>query len=358
MAHQNQKHIGIELLRIVSMLMVLTLHLMLKGRFTESQNIAVSIESWILVFLSNGAVNCYVLISGYFLSEKTFKAKRVINTYAQTWFYSVLTFVFLVLIHGIEFSKGELLKSVFPLSFNNYWFVTKYLLLLLVSPIINIAIRNMTKKQMKLSLIMLAGIFCVLNTILTPLAVPFDGTGGFSLTWFIVLYFTGAYIKRFGFAIKSTGVCFGLSFGISFLCVALHYLSAGLNMSIIDTVLQNYNSILVYVGSICLFSAFMNLKLKENVIGKIVLKVAPLSFATYLIHESLGFKVYLWELININSLSLNGVSFIVFSIIICSCIFIVCALVESIRVFLFRFLRINRILFAISEKIDNTIVNL
>ena len=98
MTVQNQKHIGIELLRIISMLMVITLHLMLKGRFVESTNAAVNVEAWIMVFLSTVAVNCYVLISGFFLCEKRFKLYRVINTYIQTWFYSALTFVVLVLI--------------------------------------------------------------------------------------------------------------------------------------------------------------------------------------------------------------------------------------------------------------------
>lgn len=350
--YQNQKHIGIEILRVISMLMVITLHLMLKGRFSESTNTIVNVEAWILVFLSTVAVNCYVLISGYFLCEKRFKLYRVFNTYTQTWFFSVLTFVVLVLIHGIEFTKGQLLKSLLPLSFNNYWFVTNYILLLFVAPIINIAINHMDKKQMKLSLFVLVGIFCVFNTILTPLAVPFDGSGGFSLVWFVVLYFSGAYIKRFGIIKYKSRVYVLIYLGITLLCVGLHYICDWLNLSLIDTVLQNYNSILIYSGSVCLFLAFLKLNLKENAFGKIILFIAPLSFAAYLIHESLGLKVYLWEIVNLDTVSVNAVSFIGFSITFVVGLFLLCALIELLRKVLFRIFKISNFLTWISDRIQ------
>lgn len=358
MTNKKNKHIGIELLRIISMLMVITLHLMLKGRFAESSNTVVNIEAWILVFLSSVAVNCYVLISGYFLCEKRFKLHRVFNTYTQTWFYSVLTFVVLVLIHGIEFKKGQLLKSLLPLSFNNYWFVTNYILLLFVAPIINIAINHMDKKQMKLSLFVLVGIFCVFNTILTPLAVPFDGSGGFSLVWFIVLYFTGAYIKRLGNLKYKPRVYVFIYLGITFLCVGLHYICDWFDFSLIDTVLQNYNSVLIYVGSVCLFLAFLKLNLKENVFGKIILFIAPLSFVAYLIHESLGLKVYLWEIVNLDTVSVNGVSFIGFTITFVVGLFLLCALIEFVRKAIFSLLRIDELIKIVSEKIDKRIMSI
>lgn len=358
MTNKKNKHIGIELLRIISMLMVITLHLMLKGRFAESSNTVVNIEAWILVFLSSVAVNCYVLISGYFLSERQFKLYRVFNTYAQTWCYSVLTFVVLVLIHGIEFSKGELLKSLLPLSFNNYWFVTNYILLLFIAPIINIAINHMDKKQMKYSLFVLAGFFCVLNTILTPLAVPFDGSGGFSLVWFIVLYFTGAYIKRFGFLKHKSRIYVLVYLGITCLCVGLHFICARFNISTIDMVLQNYNSVLMYAGSICLFLAFLSLKMKENLLGRIILYIAPLSFAAYLIHESIGLKVYLWKVINLETIPVNGVSFIGFTLAFVIGLFISCALIEFVRKLLFSLLKLDELITLVSEKIHNKIVRI
>lgn len=190
----QKRKTSIDLLRIVSMLMVLTLYINMKGGFLESKSSTIKTESGILVFISIVAVNCYVLISGYFLCDKQFKLYRVFSTYLQTWFYSVITFVFLLCIKGITFSSGLLLKSIFPFTFNSYWFVTNYILLLLISPILNISINNMSKIKMKVCLLVLLGVFCFCNTIISPIN-PIDGTGGFGLVWFIVLYFTSAYIN-------------------------------------------------------------------------------------------------------------------------------------------------------------------
>lgn len=71
---------GIELLRIISMLMVLSLHFLIKGNYNKSENVYVNSESWVLICFSVVAVNCYVLISGYFMCEKSFKLSRIINT--------------------------------------------------------------------------------------------------------------------------------------------------------------------------------------------------------------------------------------------------------------------------------------
>ena len=67
------RHVGIELLRIISMLMVTSLHVLGKGGFNISDVDSVSVFSTVVLTFSRVAVNCYILISGYFLSQKSFK---------------------------------------------------------------------------------------------------------------------------------------------------------------------------------------------------------------------------------------------------------------------------------------------
>ena len=112
------------------MLMVINLHFMKKGRFLNSTNSIINIEVWSSTFFSIVAVNCYVLISGYFMCSKSFRLSRVTNIYSQMWFYSIATYVLLVAINGVDFSKGQLLHSMFPFIYGNYWFVINYILLL------------------------------------------------------------------------------------------------------------------------------------------------------------------------------------------------------------------------------------
>ena len=87
-------------------------------------------------------------------------------------------------------------------------------------------------------------------------------------------------------------------------------------------------------------------------IRKIILFVAPLTFAVYLIHESLGLKVYLWEIINPSKITVTGFAFAVVSILIILAIFIVCALIECLRQLVFSVLRIDDFVKFVSDKVE------
>ena len=66
--YKEKRNIGLDLLRILSMFMVLILHLLGKGGMLEKES---NSQIYYLIYnfmeiLCIVAVNCYVLISGYF----------------------------------------------------------------------------------------------------------------------------------------------------------------------------------------------------------------------------------------------------------------------------------------------------
>ena len=81
---------GIELLRCIAMLMVITLHYLDKGGvlipLSQKQSPA-GYAAWLLEAFCIVAVNVYVLISGYFLVEAGFRVKRILLLAAQVLFY-------------------------------------------------------------------------------------------------------------------------------------------------------------------------------------------------------------------------------------------------------------------------------
>ena len=89
---KSKRQANFELLRICAMFMVVVMHWLFNSRSLPENgrpldNIgvrAVFLESFCLV-----AVNAYVLISGYFLSEAHFSWRRVITVIAQTCFYTI-----------------------------------------------------------------------------------------------------------------------------------------------------------------------------------------------------------------------------------------------------------------------------
>ena len=102
-------------------------------------------------------VNCFVLISGYFLINSKFKLKKVLNLYLVTIFYSILLFIPHCILYG--FSLSNFIKSCLPLLMGTYWFITTYVVLYLLSPFLNILIKNLSKKQYLISLGILIDVF-------------------------------------------------------------------------------------------------------------------------------------------------------------------------------------------------------
>lgn len=91
---------GIELLRIFAMNMIIVIHILGKGGlFTAaSDSIPLKVVAAFMRASVVPAVNCYVLITGYFLCDKTFKSSRITKNIMITVEYSaVLTCAILIL---------------------------------------------------------------------------------------------------------------------------------------------------------------------------------------------------------------------------------------------------------------------
>lgn len=347
----TNRNYGLDALRIISMLMVVALHVLGTGGFEKSDIVSVSVFSFVIRSFARVAVNCYILISGFFLCQKSFKLSRVTSTYVQTWFYSVFTFLFLVLINGIAFSKGMFVKSLLPFTFKNYWFVTYYILMLFIAPLLNSAFINMSKNKFRLVLLVLVGIFIVWNNVVAAIS-PISDLDGFSISLFLILYCVSGYIRKF---YTPSGKWYKYLFcylGLTILSIALHYVLLPLGDFYSGFLLLSYKGVFCVAASVCLFLTFLNLSIKSKVVQKTILFFAPLTFAVYLIHESLGFKVYLWEIINPNTITVTGPLFAAVAILIILAIFIVCALIEYLRQLVFRVLRVDYFVKFVSDKVE------
>ena len=97
----KKRQVNFELLRIVAMFMIIALHYLVKGGAAVSyveNGAAANYAAWLVEAFCIGAVNCYVLISGYFLVESEWKPGRVASLFFQVLFYSALIPLLLILI--------------------------------------------------------------------------------------------------------------------------------------------------------------------------------------------------------------------------------------------------------------------
>lgn len=301
--HKKKRLANIELLRILAMMMVVMLHYLSKGKvlpaLTGSMD-GTGYAAWILETLSIVAVNVYMLISGFFLVESGFKCRRLVQLLLQVLFYSLLVPLCLTAA-GILDMGGitvyQLLQYVLPVQMLQYWFATAYVIMYLFSPLLGMAVRHMSKKQLQVTLGLLLLLLSVGKSIL-PVQLEMDNLG-YDAVWFLCVYLTAAYIRLYGIPLFKNGrISAGLYaagcaaiFGVTML-VRFVYLRTG-SLEYFINAAYGYNHILNLFAAAALFYAFTYLKIPEGKLSRLFCRIGPLTFGVYLLHEQVELR-YLW----------------------------------------------------------------
>lgn len=191
------RHMGLEWLRIVSMLMIILLHSIDHSGLYETLVPGTSIYyvEQFLYALVQVCVNCFILISGYFLVTSYFKLKKLGLLWVEVVFYALVIRVVMILLGQVDFSITSILSCFVPIITGRYWFITIYFGMYLLSPFYNIAINAMTKKQHRNLLLVLFFLLSVWISI-HPAFKGMNSGNGWGLAWFTFLYFTASYFRR------------------------------------------------------------------------------------------------------------------------------------------------------------------
>ena len=199
---------NIEALRILAAFMVINLH------HNALANVAVGSGNYYALYYievcSISAVDIFVLISGYFLSQTG--QRKLSNIVLLLMDVSVIRgcnyILNCIVFKRVDFSVRDLIGNVEPIN----WFITIYIALYVISPYINMGVSVMTQKEMKRFICILILVTLVWPTILEAYADVF-GTGevawnintvnrwgtsrGYDLVTFLVLYIIGTYIAKY-----------------------------------------------------------------------------------------------------------------------------------------------------------------
>ncbi|MCR4595737.1 MAG: acyltransferase [Lachnospiraceae bacterium] len=289
-----------EWLRVLAMGMVITLHFMFKGGIivnpTEDFGLR-SVVLWLVTSFCICAVNAYVLISGYFLVEAEFKISRLAGLIIQVMEYSLIVYVLLVVI-GVDgvtpaANLHELLGYIFPIGTGEYWFVTAYFYMYLVSPMLAQGIKKLDRKTLRILIAVLLFFTCIEKSIL-PMLLPGDAYG-YDFIWFMMLFVIAAYIRLYGieFLEGHTGRAWMLYAGSALLIwiIGLGFSYAGYTTGIkallhYSDIVFHYNYIFVLTSSVGLFYIFRNASFNEDGIPARAARIlGHLTLGVYLLHE-------------------------------------------------------------------------
>lgn len=341
---KKKRMANMEVLRILAMMMVVMLHYLSKGQMLPAMTGPLGINgyvAWVLETMSIVAVNVYMLISGFFLTESKFRCTRLIQLVCQVLFYSLLVPVILMAVGVLsvnDLNLYKLLQYGLPVEMEQYWFATAYVMLYLLTPILRCAVHHMQKTQLKVTIIILL-LFWSVNKSLLPVRLTIDELG-YDALWFVCVYLCAAYIRLYGikwFDKAGKGVlgyvagCAGI-LGITLVIRTLYLVTGKFEDFLIAT--YHYNHILNLFAAISLFYAFYHWRMKDGWLAAVALKVAPYTFGVYLLHEQVEIR-YLWPEWLGASAEGNPLWFVVRSILSVFVVFIVGVAADMVRNLIF-----------------------
>ena len=187
-----ERQSNMELLRLVAMMMILVMH-MDYGAFglptaEGVEQAPMTTFGRILVeHLCLVAVNVYVLISGWFGIRP--KMKSFVRLMLQVAMYSIIITGAFLLLGKTTFKIGYVTDML--IIGKQYWFVVSYLLLYLVSPILNTFVEHSSKREFQWMLLVFFGFQFIYSWIFGLE----EFAGGYSALSFMGLYLLARYVK-------------------------------------------------------------------------------------------------------------------------------------------------------------------
>ena len=292
---RKERNTNLELLRIISMILIVMSHSDdWMGLATKYQNTICAnklITDWLHMGGQIG-VGCFLLISGYFMVDQQFSVKRILRLLGEVWFYTIsiwgLYVVAKAIVGTLSFSSAFKLaiNSFFPILFSHYWFVTAYVILMILAPFFNKLINVIDKRTYQLLLAVLITIFFIIGG---GLPKVFPGMSEGRLIPVFVMYFVAGYIKKHvNNNINNSKKHLWIAV-LGYIFLYATFIGIEMIGSILDSeTIMGYcyfwrplNSPIVLIINVELFLAFLRMKVRQS--NKIN-AIASNTFGVYLIH--------------------------------------------------------------------------
>lgn len=346
----KERYLGIDLLRVISMMGILVLHFNSSGILSS-----VSVGSsqywvaWILEILALSSVNVFAMISGYCSYNKIeVKSYRLFELLYITLFYCLLiTITAMILDRSIFCSNKDIVTSIFPALKGGLWYITCFIPLFFTTPFINRLLNSLSLLQEIRVLIFFTTLLGIVSSI-TSIDL-FGVKDGYSFLWLAICMSIGHCIRRTqkdlgrakSIALIMGGVLLELCIKVIILIV-LHKDS---------WYMIGYTSPFVLMESIGIFFLFYNIKTSSDRLRKTLTFFSSFSFDVYILHchpvvyDNLIFGKFNGYASTVPSLLFSGIIFVVG-------VYFFLTIIGFIRDELFRLLHVQSRVLNVSKKID------
>lgn len=182
-----------ELLRILSMLMIIFQHAMersipdwgmLKGNFSFNYCVAVLMGIW-----GQLGVMLFVMISSWFMADKQgIRMKKVIDLLLEVMTVCIGMLLIFAIVHTESLNLKLIIKELITPANKQYWFITTFLAFYLIMPLLQKLVSVLSDTALRNT--------CVVLTLLIPVYNYLTTNVGDTLADFSYIFMMTAYLKR------------------------------------------------------------------------------------------------------------------------------------------------------------------
>lgn len=344
----NERNYGIDLLRLISMLLVVILHTTGAVRKASPEGTPIYNMVYLLRTLSYPCVDIFAIISGWVGWKRSMKFPGVAGTWLQVVWHTVLITALTALLKPEWLPEKAWIKAFLPVSHKEYWYVTAYFMMLLFIPLIHFILKHISTKLLWIWV----GSFLFVHSFLSTLNWKTYGMKrGYNFFWLIGMYLLGAALERSQMLWQTHAKLIGMILFIAGAFTAYLFIVIADNRNWID-----YCSPLTILSAVGLVICFSGMKLQRSV--RFIQIVSPTALAVFVIHVhtitwnhvfySLPRSLGLWKTVSVPRLCANIVVWAL-------TVFLVCVLLDLIRIRIFSLLRIPQALKAADTWLEKAV---
>lgn len=330
----KMRNSNLELFRIVLMLMIIAHHYVVNSGLTALYDFShISGNQLFLEFFGWGGkcgINCFVLITGYFMCTKQFTWRKFLKLYLEIKFYRITIFLIFALCGYEAFSLSGAFKATFNVALGiGKNFPASFIALFLLIPFINKLIDNLSKKSHLHLLLVLLAVYSLLETLFFNKAFEYIG-------WYVTVYLIGAYLRLYPFPFaKNVKRCAALALAMFSLCMLsiiaftyIPWLPKNVYYCVSDS-----NKILAITSAVSFFLLFNSIQLKPS---RVINTLASATFGVFLIHANgPTMRHWLWHDTLKNVTFFNSDYLWLHAIVSIALVFAVCCCLDLARQYLF-----------------------
>lgn len=237
-------------------------------------------------------INCFVMITGYYMCESKISARKLTKLLFEIMFYQVVIGAVFWITEYEPFTISGLVHVLLPIRDVSNGFTSAFILFYLLIPFLSILVHNLNEKQ-HIRLIVWCGFTYVFLGTVPGLSITMN-----YVSWFSVLYVLASYIRLYPkpiFSNVKAWAWFSVFFVILDIIsvISVTWLGEKLNRNMSYVFVSYSNTFLAVATGICAFMLFKNVKVRYS---KIINTIATSTFGVLLIHaNSDTMRRWLWK---------------------------------------------------------------